>query len=115
MTGRDRLSDAQRRTLPDIAPWLPGADGTCAICGRNGRELVVDHDHATGEIRGWLCRPCNSAIGQLGDTASSVMRAVLYLAEPPVSLKRQFRLERRHTEPWLGRVLARLRKSECPS
>jgi hypothetical protein len=31
--------------------------GRCAICG--GRAAVLDHDHVTGSVRGWLCRSCN--------------------------------------------------------
>lgn len=32
----------------------------CAICGRRDRRgLVLDHDHATALIRGYLCRSCN--------------------------------------------------------
>jgi hypothetical protein len=65
--------------------------GVCAICGadksrvkdksKNGKTLMfaIDHCHTTGKIRGLLCSKCNMAIGQLGDTADSVNRAVEYL------------------------------------
>src|SRR4051794_24928537 len=44
----------------------------CAICGRGMSrrdpnrvdELVIDHDHKTGLIRGWLCKGCNSTEGR---------------------------------------------------
>lgn len=37
----------------------------CAICGRQmaSRDKVLDHDHVTGLIRGFLCRPCNTTEG----------------------------------------------------
>lgn len=56
----------------------------CAICGANAMDLpkalCVDHDHATGEVRGLLCRSCNVAIGHLKDSLELVHRAANYLA-----------------------------------
>lgn len=42
-----------------LAQWH---SGRCAICGR-ASDLVCDHDHATGLVRGWLCRSCNTSEG----------------------------------------------------
>lgn len=44
------------------------ANRTCGICGVVGKELqrggmVIDHNHFTGWIRGWLCDPCNGRLG----------------------------------------------------
>jgi len=50
----------------------------CAIC-LNTRKLVVDHCHATGVVRGLLCKPCNSAIGFLGESAEACRAAAMYL------------------------------------
>jgi hypothetical protein len=46
------------------AKWT-GTHGVCPICEQE-RPLVQDHDHATGLVRGRLCRSCNSRIGRLG-------------------------------------------------
>jgi hypothetical protein len=52
----------------------------CECCGRPPETaLCFDHDHTTLKFRGWLCRPCNSAIGQLGDSTEGVEKALAYL------------------------------------
>lgn len=55
-------------------------DGRCAICQRK-QKLGVDHDHATGAVRGLLCRKCNSGIGFFGDNEEMAMAAVRYLSQ----------------------------------
>lgn len=50
----------------------------CAICGSAG-TLNLDHDHATGAIREWLCPPCNKGLGHFGDSPSRLHLAVQYL------------------------------------
>lgn len=56
--------------------------GGCAICGQqctSGRSLAVDHDHATGAIRGLLCGTCNRAIGMMQDSPEILRAAAQYL------------------------------------
>jgi hypothetical protein len=102
--------------------------GKCAICettegrSRNGR-LVVDHDHETGQVRGLLCGPCNSAIGRLGDTADRLLRAYHYL-KPQPSIPRVVRVyvcdKRRkflylvHKCPRTGRIITKSAKTDDP-
>lgn len=38
--------------------------GRCGICGREGGQEVEDHCHATGWVRGRLCRSCNAREGR---------------------------------------------------
>lgn len=57
-------------------------DGCCAICGgpcSTGRQLAVDHDHVTGQVRGLLCAKCNRGIGLLRDSAAVAQAAANYL------------------------------------
>jgi hypothetical protein len=55
--------------------------GACAICGkRPAKALCVDHCHATGKIRGLLCRKCNLGIGHLDDSPSVMRAAIAYLS-----------------------------------
>lgn len=57
----------------------------CAVCDRKaypaGSRLVVDHNHATGEVRGLLCQPCNSALGLMGEKAERLVSAARYLLQ----------------------------------
>lgn len=54
--------------LRDRDALLAGQGGGCAICGKQDGEgrrhrLHVDHDHATGRVRGLLCYHCNAGLG----------------------------------------------------
>lgn len=55
----------------------------CKVCDRKaypaGTRLVVDHNHATGEVRGLLCQPCNSALGLMGEKPERLISAAKYL------------------------------------
>lgn len=55
-------------------------DGECAICVEREAK-VVDHDHATGKVRGLLCDWCNKGIGMLLDRVDVISRAAAYLEE----------------------------------
>lgn len=56
--------------------------GACLICQERPDQLVIDHDHATGEVRGLLCQLCNAGLGAFRDTPSYLRRAIIYLARP---------------------------------
>jgi hypothetical protein len=52
--------------------------GCCAVCDKQS-ELVVDHCHLTGVVRGLLCPTCNQGLGKLGDTVGSLKCVLKYL------------------------------------
>ena len=68
--------------------------GLCSLCGLQA-DLFVDHAHATGEVRGLLCGPCNRHLGFLEHhrhTAAWFDRASVYLKR--AEWRRNFRRHR---------------------
>ena len=65
--------------------------GGCAACGRaesNGKYWHVDHDHSCcptdakscGKcVRGILCHGCNTALGNVGDSETTLIALIEYL------------------------------------
>jgi hypothetical protein len=54
----------------------------CACCKKSvasQKDLVVDHCHKTGKVRGLLCQACNVGIGRLGDDIDGLLKARDYL------------------------------------
>ena len=72
-------------TLTEYNSTLEKQGGGCGICGSVsnkggiGKNLCVDHDHDSGEIRGILCASCNLGIGKFNDDVETVKQAVVYL------------------------------------
>jgi hypothetical protein len=72
----------------DFNKMWKAQDGKCAVCqvemlprGRKSDAACVDHNHATGEVRGLLCRACNHGIGNLKDSPEVLTAAAKYLIE----------------------------------
>lgn len=51
----------------------------CALC-RERPARHIDHDHASGHVRGMLCFPCNAGLGQFRDRSDLLEAAIGYLA-----------------------------------
>lgn len=78
-------------TLDDYNRMLEEQGGVCAICKqpetifdrRIGRlrNLAVDHDHTTGQVRKLLCTRCNQGIGNLQESADRLQSAIDYLRQ----------------------------------
>ena len=51
----------------------------CKICD-DPDDLVIDHCHTTGRVRGILCRTCNGGLGFFKDNIKALAGAVLYLS-----------------------------------
>jgi hypothetical protein len=79
-----QLSHAYGITLEDYNEMMVKQNGVCAICkkeNRNGKPLLVDHDHATGVVRGLLCHNCNVILGLGHDSVDVLQNAIYYLTQ----------------------------------
>ncbi len=88
----DKKSDSERKAIFTNASYMKrygisstdyfslsdSQQGVCAVCkgaSKSGRALAVDHNHATGQIRGLLCHGCNVALG-LAKENPQILRAL---------------------------------------
>ena len=73
-------------TLAEYNSILEKQNFRCASCAKNLSELKtrnihVDHDHATGAVRGVLCHSCNMALGHVNDSIEALHGLIRYLEE----------------------------------
>jgi hypothetical protein len=69
-------------TESEYKDMLQSQDSVCKICHKpnsSGKSLHVDHDHATGELRGLLCQKCNMLLGCANDSIDVLKSAIEYL------------------------------------
>jgi len=75
-------------TVDEYNRMVEAQGGVCAVChqetrykshARSRRGLVIDHDHATGKVRGLLCVGCNLALGYLDDKPELCERLLSYM------------------------------------
>ena len=68
------LTVEQYNTMVAATPDCPGC-----LMPLTQETRAVDHNHATGQVRGLLCKQCNIGIGNLGDDPDRLRRMARYL------------------------------------
>jgi hypothetical protein len=71
-------------TLEQYDEMLAKQRGLCYICQQappEGKNLSVDHNHTTGEVRKLLCGNCNRGLGLFKERPELLLKAVEYLKE----------------------------------
>ena len=66
-------------TLAQLHQMVEDQQGLCSICRKAMDPPHVDHDHATGQIRGLLCKTCNTGLGMFRDDPRLLAYALVYL------------------------------------
>jgi len=75
---RRRLKYYYNLSVEDYNKLLEKNNFICQIC-KSDKELCIDHDHKTGNIRGILCRSCNKGLGHFFDNIDILKGAIFYL------------------------------------
>jgi len=63
-----------------------GEPFVCPICRKRSivgvtAKIVADHDHHTGNIRGFICDSCNTGLGRFKNGENYLMNAVNYIKD----------------------------------
>ena len=69
-------------TLEAFNAMLQAQNRKCLGCEealQPGRYTHVDHDHATGRVRGLLCHFCNTALGLVRESVETLLRLGIYV------------------------------------
>lgn len=70
-------------TIDDYNKMLESQDYKCGICERHmtefNKNLGVDHNHKTGDIRGLLCQFCNTGLGLFREDLNLIKKVCNYI------------------------------------
>jgi RNase P subunit RPR2 len=75
------LKTSEKKRMNEIKPEK---FFVCPICKKPSipyvtANLVIDHDHDTGNAREWICDSCNTGLGRFKDNVELMNEAIKYL------------------------------------
>jgi hypothetical protein len=83
-----RARERKLRLIYNLTPEAVEAlrqvqNNRCRICGDSFEtvKMQIDHDHATGRVRGLLCPHCNHGLGSFRDSIERLASAMHYLSK----------------------------------
>ena len=92
---KTRETNRANKLKKEYAIVKPGLDDECPICNRTEREIknsgrfsqtitpktvwTLDHDHETGNFRGWICNYCNMMLSRADDNPEVLRKGADYL------------------------------------
>ncbi|HLX52361.1 MAG TPA: endonuclease VII domain-containing protein, partial [Aquella sp.] len=81
-----KLKQSYGISLKEYNSLKKAQNNLCAICNKRPEtrvtkkyRLCVDHNHATGKVRGLLCFGCNSALGYVNENKDIIKNMIKYL------------------------------------
>lgn len=85
---RYRIKKLYGLTDEQTAFMLNEQNNKCAICGSefsSSHDVMIDHCHDTGIVRGLLCINCNWMLGNSRDNPDILLKAAKYLTEKRIN------------------------------
>lgn len=77
-----KIKNAYGLEFEDMKKMYIAQQGCCAICSTRftcRKDINVDHNHSTGQIRQLLCKDCNRGIGIFKENPIFLHRAAEYI------------------------------------
>ena len=53
----------------------------CKVVVSGNRNIVLDHNHDTGHVRGWICDNCNTGMGRAMDSIDIMERWIEWIRD----------------------------------
>jgi hypothetical protein len=96
--------------VPDVAidrdDWENGMmawqGGLCATCGCKPSQLHLDHSHATGKARGYLCPRCNQHEGMTGPGGTRPIQVMWARWRAGNNVATVLGIDEMYLHPWTG-------------
>lgn len=61
----------------------------CPICRKTTivgvTKIVLDHNHLTGDVRGWICESCNTGIGRFDDNINIIENGISWIKKRDIT------------------------------
>lgn len=81
---RYRIKKLYGLTEQEVDKMYVEQNNKCGVCDNefdSTHEVMIDHCHTTGKVRGLLCITCNWLLGHSKDNPELLMKAANYLIE----------------------------------
>jgi len=78
-----KINVQEKKEFEKIKPKV-GDEFSCPICNdkfvrKYKNDVVLDHNHQDGSVRGYLCGNCNTGLGRFKDDVETIKRAIKWL------------------------------------
>lgn len=78
-----KINTNEQKEYNKVKPKM-GDTFTCPICNdsfvrQHKNDVVLDHSHTDGSVRGFLCGNCNTGLGRFKDNVDTLKKAIEWL------------------------------------